>query len=73
MSFTYRHNSQRDDVEEHEMDHIEQFRIVFLPVEDADGFAVVPCWDSDGIAPVEFGGAVQDAGDPHSKDNQLKE
>lgn len=54
------------------MDHIEQLRVVLLPVEDADGFAVVTCGDGDGVPPVEFGRTVQDASDPHSEDNQLK-
>jgi len=69
------HDEQGRQVEEAEVDEVEGFRVVLLPVRDADDFgggAAVVQGHRDGGAPEEARGAVQGTHDPHHTDHHLE-
>lgn len=70
---TYRHNCERYNVEKGEIDHVEYFRVVFLPVWYTDRFSLISDYVRNSCYPEKFWGTIDNARYPNCYDRQLQQ
>lgn len=71
---TNRHHTERRDIQEAEVDHIEEFRVVLHALWRAYRLGVSAAQAvGDGTHPDELGGAVDGAGDPYTHYHELQQ